>query len=29
MEVYWGVPYPPANHAGEVQEKKWAMGGGA
>lgn len=22
VEVFWGIPYPPANHAGEVQEWK-------
>lgn len=22
VEVYWGVPYPPANHVGEVQKGK-------
>lgn len=29
MEVCWGIPYPPANHSGEVQEGKCAVGGGA
>lgn len=27
VEVCWGVPYPPANRAGEVQKGKGAGGG--
>lgn len=26
VEVCWGVPYPPANRAGEVQKEKEAGG---
>lgn len=28
VEFCWGIPYPPANHAGEVHKGKGAVGGG-